>query len=175
MSRLASLTPTTAVGASKDLLAELVNRHGEVGDMVAAMAHSPAVLGGYLQLSRAMKRAKLSRKITERISIAVQVQQGCAVCLEAHVAAAHANVVEADEIERARAGTSADPAIAAMIDLGLRVYREPASISDEHITGLRAHGYGDREIADVVGIVALNVLTGAFNLVAGVKPNEPDR
>ncbi len=41
MSRLASLTPTTAVGASKDLLAELVNRHGQVGDMVAAMAHSP--------------------------------------------------------------------------------------------------------------------------------------
>ncbi len=101
MSRLASLTPTTAVGASKDLLAELVNRHGQVGDMVAAMAHSPAVLGGYLQLSQAMKRAKLSRKITERISIAVQVQQGCAVCLEAHVAAAHANGVEADEIERA--------------------------------------------------------------------------
>ena len=94
MSRLASLTPTTAVGASKDLLAELVKPStGQVGDMVAAMAHSPAVLGGYLQLSRAMKRAKLSRKITERISIAVQVQQGCAVCLEAHVAAAHANGV----------------------------------------------------------------------------------
>ncbi|MDV8006900.1 MULTISPECIES: carboxymuconolactone decarboxylase family protein [unclassified Rhodococcus (in: high G+C Gram-positive bacteria)] len=175
MSRLESLTPATAVGTSKDLLAELVNRHGQVGDMVAAMAHSPAVLGGYLQLSRAMKRAKLSRKITERISIAVQVQQGCAVCLEAHVVAAHAHGVEADEIERARAGTSADPAIAAMIDFGLRVYREPASISDEHIAGLRAHGYGDREIADVVGIVALNVLTGAFNLVAGVKPDEPDR
>ncbi|WP_287165233.1 hypothetical protein [Rhodococcus sp. (in: high G+C Gram-positive bacteria)] len=62
-----------------------------------------------------------------------------------------------------------------MIDLGLRVYREPASTSDEHIAGLRAYGYGDREIADVVGIVALNVLTGAFNLVAGVKPDEPDR
>ena len=123
MSRLASLTPATAVGASKDLLAELVNRHGQVGDMVAAMAHSPAVLGGYLQLSTGN---------------------------------------EASETQP-------------MIDLGLRVYREPASISDEHIAGLRAYGYGDREIADVVGIVALNVLTGAFNLVAGVKPDEPDR
>ncbi|MDI9903708.1 carboxymuconolactone decarboxylase family protein [Rhodococcus sp. IEGM 1409] len=175
MPRLASLTPATAVGASKDLLTELVDRHGQVGDMVGTMAHSPAVLGGYLQLSRAMKRAKLNRKISERISIAVQVQQGCAVCLEAHVAAAHANGVESDEIERAHAGTSADPAIAAMIDLGLRVYREPASISDEHIAGLRAYGYGDREIADVVGIVSLNVLTGAFNLLAGLNTHESGR
>lgn len=139
--------------------------------MVSAMAHSPAVLGGYLQLSRAMKRAKLDRKISERISIAVQTQQGCATCLEAHIAAAHANGVEIEEIDRARTGTSADPAIAAMIDLGLRVYREPTSITDEHIAGLRAHGYRDREIADVVGIVALNVLTGAFNILAGVKPD----
>jgi hypothetical protein len=31
-------------------------------------------------------------------------------------------------------------------------------------------GYSDREILDVVGLVALNVLTGSFNLVAGLEP-----
>ena len=56
------------------MLGELVARHGQVGDMVRIMAKFPAVLG--LQLSRAMKRAKLDRRISERISIAVQVQQG---------------------------------------------------------------------------------------------------
>ncbi|WP_254622869.1 carboxymuconolactone decarboxylase family protein [Rhodococcus sp. W8901] len=140
--------------------------------MVSTMAHSPAVLGGYLQLSRAMKRAKLSRRIGERISIAVQARQGCAACLEAHIAAAHAHGVETAEIDRAREGTSADLAIAAMIDLGLRVYREPTSITDEHVADLRGHGYSDREIADVVGIVALNLLTGAFNVLAGVKTTD---
>jgi AhpD family alkylhydroperoxidase len=85
MSRLTRLTPDIAVGASRDLLAELVSRHGQVGDMVSTTAHSPAVLGGYLQLSRAMKRAKLERKISERISIAVQAQQGCDLCLESHI------------------------------------------------------------------------------------------
>ncbi|WP_027941360.1 carboxymuconolactone decarboxylase family protein [Amycolatopsis taiwanensis] len=171
MPRLTRLTPDTAVGASRDLLGELVSRHGQVGDMVATMAHSPAVLGGYLQLSRAMKRAKLNRKISERLSIAVQVQQGCGLCLEAHIAAARGLGVDDDEIARAREGTSADPAIAAAIDLGLRVYREPTSITDQQIAALREHGYSDREIADVVGIVALNLLTGAFNLVAGLTPD----
>ncbi|WP_233197149.1 hypothetical protein [Cryobacterium sp. N21] len=46
MPRLPRLTPATAVGASRDLLGELVDRHGQVGAMVSTMAHSPAVLGG---------------------------------------------------------------------------------------------------------------------------------
>ncbi|MFD5315861.1 carboxymuconolactone decarboxylase family protein [Streptomyces sp. NPDC127098] len=172
MPRLTRLTPDTAVGASRDLLADLVARHGRIGDMVATMAHSPAVLGGYLQLSRAMKRARLSRGTSERISIAIQVKQGCGLCLDAHVSAARATGVDEEEIERARAGTSADPAIAAIIALALQVYRQPTSITDEQVIALREHGYRDREIADVVGIVALNLLTGAFNLVAGLTPRD---
>ncbi|WP_026820864.1 carboxymuconolactone decarboxylase family protein [Arthrobacter castelli] len=172
MPRFARLTPDTAVGASRDLLSELISRHGQVGDMVSTMAHSPALLGGYLQLSRAMKRAKLSRQLSERISIAVQTQQGCRLCLESHIDAARAVGVNDQEIERAGAGTSADPAIAAIIALAVQVYREPVAITDEQIAALRTHGYKDREIADVVGIVALNILTGAFNLVVGLKPEQ---
>ncbi|WP_405798092.1 carboxymuconolactone decarboxylase family protein [Streptomyces sp. NBC_01506] len=168
--RLTRLTPDTAVGASRDLLAELVSRHGQVGDMVSTMAHSPAVLSGYLQLSRAMGRAKLHRATSERISIAVQVLQGCGLCLDAHVSAARALGVDEEEIERARAGTSADPAVAAIIALALQIYREPTSITDEQVTALREHGYSDRAIADVVGVVALNILTGSFNLLAGLTP-----
>ncbi|GGZ48693.1 hypothetical protein GCM10010387_48810 [Streptomyces inusitatus] len=170
MPRLNRLTPDTAVGASRDLLAELVSRHGQVGDMVSTMAHSPAVLGGYLQLSRAMGRARLDRRISERISIAIQVRQGCGLCLDAHVSAARALGVDEEEIERARAGTSADPAIAAIVTLALQIYREPTSITDEQIAALREYGYSDRATADVVGVVALNILTGAFNLLAGLTP-----
>lgn len=170
MPRLTRLTPDTAVGASRDLLTDLASRHGQLGDMVSTMANSPAVLGGYLQLSRAMGRAKLDRRTSERISIAVQTAQGCGLCLDAHVGAARALGVDEAEIERARAGTSADPAVAAIIALALRVHREPTSITDGQIAALRAHGYTDRAIADVVGVVALNVLTGAFNLLAGLTP-----
>ena len=172
MPRLAPLTPVTAVGASRDLLTELVAQHGQVGDMVATMAHSPAVLSGYLQLSRAMKRSKLSRKASERISMAVQAKQGCGLCLQSHIDAARGLGIEDDEIEQAKRGTSGDPALAAIIDLGLRVYQAPTSVTDEHIENVRELGFSDREIADVVGIVALNLLTGAFNLVAGLTPND---
>ncbi len=174
MPRLSPLTPETAVGAARDLLGGLVDRHGQVGDMVSTMANSPAVLGGYLELSRSMRRAKLDRKISERISIAVQAQQRCRLCLQSHVAAARSLGVSEEEIELAHAGSSADASLAAIIALGLQIYREPASITDEQFDSLRAYGYSDREIADVVGVVALNILTGAFNLVAGLTPGTSD-
>ena len=47
----------------------------------------------------------------------------------------------------------------------------PAEISDADVERLRTHGYGDEQIAEVVGIVSLMLLTGAFNLVAGIEPS----
>lgn len=173
MTRLDPLTPNTAKGAARDLLAELVDRHGSVGPMVRTMAHSPAVLGGYLQLSRAMRRSKIPREISERISLAVQQHQGCDLCLASHTDAARSLGIDEAEIDKARQGCSADPRIAVMVTYGLKVHTAPDTITDEQISELRHHGYTDREIADVVGIVALNVLTGAFNLVAGLRAEKP--
>ena len=170
MRRLDPLTPATAKGAAQDLLTDLVARNGTVGAMVSTMAHSPAVLGGYLQLSRAIKRARLDRRISERISIAVQTLLGCQLCLESHTAAAERLGIQADEIDRARSGTSADATVAPMVEFGVLVYRSPSSVTDGHLDRLRTLGYSDREIADVVGLVSLNVLTGTFNLVAGLEP-----
>lgn len=152
------------------MLGDLVERHGQVGDMVSTMAHSPAVLGGYLQLSKAMRRAKLDRKTSELISIAVQSQQGCGLCLASHIADARSLGVSDDEIDLAQQGTARTAPIAAIVDLGLQIYRNPISISDSQFTQLRDFGYSEREIADVVGVVSLNILTGAFNLLAGLTP-----
>jgi AhpD family alkylhydroperoxidase len=163
-----SLTPETAAGRSKDILTELTQRHGEVGAMVSTMAHSPAVLEGYLGLSKAMRRSKLSRAVSERISLAIQQRQGCEMCLGFHTAAAEAAGLSEDEILAARLGTSADPAAAEAIRFGMQIYSAPWSISNDDVDQLIKLGYSEREIADIVGIVALNVLTGAFNLATGV-------
>ena len=45
-----------------------------------------------------------------------------------------------------------------MVAFGFRRYVEPTSITDEEIESLHSHGYRDREISDVVSIVAHNVI-----------------
>ena len=170
MPRFAAHTPETASGKAAELLGDLVGRNGAVGDMVRTMAGSPAVLAGYLDLSRAVKRTRLPRELTERISLAVQADLGCALCLAAHTEAAGAAGVNDDEVELAKAGTSSIPDVAALVAFGRQVHRDPKAITAVDLDELRNLGYRDRDLLDVVGLVALNVLTGTFNLVAGLEP-----
>lgn len=172
MRRLTPLEPADAPGRSKDLLNDIVARRGGAGDMVATMAHSPALLEGYLNLSRAMKRVKVPRALSEKISLAVQEWIGCRTCLQAHTEAGRAAGLSETDIVLARQGTSTDVREAALIAMAVRVLAEPSSISDEDVAELRAHGWSDRIIAEIVGVVTLNLLTGAFNLLVGLQPAE---
>ncbi|SEG39748.1 alkylhydroperoxidase AhpD family core domain-containing protein [Nonomuraea solani] len=170
MRRLTALDPDEAPGKSRELLTDLVERHGSVGEMVATMAHSPALLEGYLGLTRAMKRSKIPRPLSEKISLAAQEWIGCEMCRQAHAQAARKAGLSEQDIALARQGTATDAREAALIGAALRVLTEPASFSDEDVAELRAHGWSDRVLAEIVGLVALNLMTGAFNLLAGIEP-----
>jgi AhpD family alkylhydroperoxidase len=172
MPRLRALDPDQATSTAKTLLGGIVERHGDAGPMVRTMAHSPALLQGYLELSRAMKRTALPRPLSEKISLAVQEWLGCALCLQAHTAAARKAGVSDADIALARQGSATDAREATLITYAMRVLTEPSTITDDDIAELRRNGWSDRIIADVVGLVALNQLTGAFNLVAGLEPDE---
>lgn len=170
MRRLVPLEPADAPGGSRELLNDILDRRGSVGEMAATMAHSPALLEGYLNFSRAMKRVKLPRALSEKLSLAVQERIGCGTCLQAHVEAGRAAGLSEADIALARQGTSTDAREAALIAMAVRVLAEPPSITDADVADLRAHGWSDRIIAEIVGVVALNLLTGAFNLLAGLQP-----
>lgn len=170
MPRIRPLEPADAPDGAREILDDLIGRHGDAGAMVRTMAHSPALLRGYLDLSRAMKRAKLSRAVSEKVSLAVQGWIGCELCLEAHTAAGRAAGLTETDISLARQGTATDPAEAALLAYALRVLVEPSTLSDDDHADLRDRGWSQRTIADIVGLVALNQLTGSFNLVAGLRP-----
>ena len=171
--RFPAHTPETASGRAAELLAELWNRHeGALGSMVRTMAGSPALLSGYLDLSRAMKRSKLSRTDAERVSIAVQALLGCRTCLDAHIAAGRDAGLDDTDVQLAQLGTAIATKSAELIDYALAVHENPASIDSDTLTSLRSHGYSDRELLDVIGLVTLNHLTGAVNLVAGLHTEE---
>ncbi|MEU3269934.1 carboxymuconolactone decarboxylase family protein [Saccharomonospora sp. NPDC006951] len=170
MPRIEAVDQDTAPERSRAILAELTQRSGQVGPMVATMAHSPALLKGYLELTRAMKRATLPRALSEKISLALQQWIGCELCLEAHTRAARKAGVTETDIALAKQGVAADERETALVTFAVRVLADPAGLTDTDITDLREHGWTERVIADVVGLVALNQLTGSFNLVAGLHP-----
>ena len=175
MPRIEPIDLDSAPAKARELLDEYASRAGEPGPMVRTMANAPAVLRGYLDLNRAMKRSHLDRRITERIALAAQEWIGCQYCIAAHTAAAQKLGLGDRDIALARQGTATDPAIASIVAFGQQVIAAPAEIIDADIDRLRAHGYSDEQLAEVVGIVSLMLLTGAFNLVAGIEPKASAR
>ena len=169
MPRFDLIDAEQAEGPVAELLAEFAARGGAPGPMTRAMANSPALLRGYIDLNRAIKRSHIDRRITERISLAVHEWLSCEYCIAAHTEAAEKLGLSERDIRLARQGTATEPAAAAIIAFALQVLTSPADITDADVDGLRDHGYSDEQIAEVVGLVALQLLTGAFNLVAGVE------
>jgi AhpD family alkylhydroperoxidase len=168
VARIEPIPIDEAQGTARELLDEVVARGGEPGPMVRAMANAPALLRCYLDLTRAMKRGRIERRIAERINLAVHERLGCDYCLVAHTRAARRLGVPEEEIQLAREGTSRDPAIAAIVAFARQILAAPAEIGDEDLERLHAHGYSDEQIAEVPGLVSLQLLTGAFNLIADI-------
>ena len=171
--RIEPLEMEATTGRARELLDELAARGTQPGPMVRAMAHAPALLRGYVDLSRAMKRTHLDRRITERIALAVHEWIGCGYCLAAHRAAALELGLSETDIELARQGTASDARVAAILAFGQALIAAPAEIDDARIEELRAHGYSDEQLAEVVGLVALQQLTGSFNLLVGLEADAP--
>jgi AhpD family alkylhydroperoxidase len=171
MARIEPIPMEQAEGRARELLDELVARGGDPGPMVRSMANAPALLRGYLDLSRAMKRSHIDRRVIERINLTVHEWLGCDYCLVAHTRAARHLRVPESEIRLARQGTSGDPAVAVIVAFAQEVLAAPGEVSDEDLERLHAHGYRDEQIAEVVGLVSLQLLTGAFNLIAGIHPS----
>jgi len=67
-----------------------------------------------------------------------------------------------------------EPRTRAMLDYAVKITRQSVECTEDDIAALRAHGYSDEQIAEVVGLVSLQLLTGAFNLVAGIEPGPED-
>jgi uncharacterized peroxidase-related enzyme len=174
MSALPQVEPTEAVGETATLLAEVRKSLGSVPNMAKAMANSPALLKGYMGLHSALAGGALPAAVRERLALATAEYNRCAYCLSAHTLLAR-NVakLDRDEIERARQAESADPHAAALLALSDAIASGRGTIDETAIKAARAAGVTDAEIAEVIGNLALNILTNYFNIVADVDNEFP--
>jgi len=172
--KLAPIDPATATGDAKELLDQVQRALGVTPNMTKVMANSPALLRGYLALSGALATGALAAPVREQLAIATAEFDGCAYCLSAHTYIGRAiGKLPDSELEAARTATSADPRTAALLALSDEILRNRGSISHDAIPKARAAGVTDAEIGEIVGHIALNVLTNYFNVMAGVEIDWP--
>src|SRR5262249_22502815 len=103
---------------------------GLVPNMTRAMANSPAVLDGYLQLSGALGKGTLSAKLREQLSLAIAQVNGCDYCLAAHSAVGKTVGLTAEQVQDSRRGTAVDAKAEALIRFALDVLETRGKVSD---------------------------------------------
>lgn len=173
MTRLTPVDPAAATGRAKALLDSVKARLGMTPNMMATMARSPAVLDAYLGFATVLAGGQLDGRMRERLALAVGEANGCNYCLSAHSLLGKGAGLSAAEIAAAREGGSADPRIAEGLRFAQAVVAERGNVTDADLARVRAVGYTDGEIGEIVANVALNIFTNYFNRVAATAIDFP--
>lgn len=174
MSNLPVIEPADATDRAADLLGAAHKQLGALPNMLKVMANSPALLDTYLTMSATLATGVLPAAVRERLAITIAQYDGCSYCLSAHTyLGGHLAKIDADELERARFAKSEDPHTAALLALADAVVRTKGHVEAETLSAARINGVTNAEIAEVVGQVALNVLTNYFNVLADVEIDWP--
>lgn len=166
MARITQINPATATGKAKELLDGVQTKLGLVPNMTRAMANAPAALDGYLALSGALAKGRLSARSREQIALAVGQANNCEYCLAAHSTIGKMVGLSTDEILDSRRGTSVDPKADAMIRFARTLVKQRGVVGEVDLVNVRSAGLDDGAIAEVVANVALNIFTNYFNHIA---------
>lgn len=174
MNRITLPTPEQTPAATLPLLDAVKKQLGVVPNLMKLVGNSPAALEGYLSLNGALNKGALDAKTRERIALAIAEFNGCSYCLSAHTYLGK-NVAKLDdaEISANRNGNSSDPKAAAAVHFAIRVALERGHIEDADLNAVKAAGYTQAEIVEIVLHVALNTLTNYINEVAQTEIDFP--
>jgi uncharacterized peroxidase-related enzyme len=167
MPRISIPTVDQSAEATKPMLAAVHKQLGVVPNLMKLVGHSPAALEGYLALSGALAKGKLSVQLRERIALTIAEYNGCDYCLSAHSFLGR-NVAKLSdtELQAARDARSEDTHTQAALQFALRVAQAHGRVSDADLATLRLAGFDEASVVEIVVNVALNVLTNYINNVA---------
>ncbi len=151
---------------AQPLLEAVVQQLGSAPNLFRLVATSPASLEGLLGLNGALGSGSLDARTRERVALAVAEINGCDYCLAAH-SYLGANIADLSPAEMTanRQGGSEDAKAAAAVAFAAAVTRQRGKVSEQEFAKVRAAGYSDAEIVEIVTHVALNTLTNYINEV----------
>jgi uncharacterized peroxidase-related enzyme len=174
MARLKALNPDEATGKTKELFNAIQSKLGVVPNMMRTMGNSPALLEGYLNLSGTLAHGALGAKNGELLALAISEKNNCDYCLSAHSYIGEKLVhIDASTLQNARSGKSADAKTEAALKFADILVAKKGLVNDVDVDTVKAAGFTDGEIGEIVGHVALNILTNYFNNTADTENDFP--
>ena len=166
MSRLSIPALDAVPDASKPILDAVHKRLGVVPNMYRLIAQSPATLQGFVSNNAALAKT-LDVKTRERIALAVAQVDGCDYCLSAHTyLGLNLAKISPEEIALNRTGASGEATANAAVSFAAKVVRERGHVTAADVQAVRAAGFSDGQIVEILAVTAENIFTNLLNVVA---------
>ncbi len=166
MSRIAIPSIEAAPVPSRAMLDAVGSQLGVVPNLYRLVSISPAALTAMTALSGALTKA-LDVKTRERIALAVAQVNGCDYCLSAHTyLGLNLARLDEDEIALNRGGSSSDRRADAAVGFAAKVAKTRGRVDDGDLEAVRAAGFSEAQVIEIVALVAENFLTNLINNVA---------
>lgn len=173
MSRISLIDSSNTTADRQALLTQIHGAFGATPNMFKAVANSPAALKSMWGAFGALGGGVIAPKLGEQIAVAVADRNACEYCLAAHTALGRKAGASAEEMSAAQAGTAADPKTAAALRFALQLVEARGQVSEADVQAIRAAGFNDEEIVEILAHVALNLFTNYVNVAFAVPVDFP--
>lgn len=173
MARIQSLEPAQADPKARELLEAAKKKMGRIPNILGGLANSPTALEAYMTLSGVLGTGTLSARLREQIALVTAGANGCGYCASAHTAIGGSLKIDGAELSRNLNGESSDPGTAAVLSFARSVLSSRGHVSDDEFQAIRAAGFTDGQLAEIVANISLSVLTNFFNGVADTEVDFP--
>jgi len=165
VSRIDIPEPKDAPAESQRILGAVAGSLGQVPSVIRILSLSPNALEGFASLQGALAKT-LSARTRHHISLAVSEVNGCGYCLSAHshFGSTHGKL-SPDDIRRARSGSSDDPKEDAAVRFAKAVVATRGKVEAKALADVRAAGFSDANIVEIIALSAQFSLTNLINNV----------
>ena len=158
---------------SRELMSQIHKAFGASPNMFKAVANSPAALKSMWAAFGALGSGVIPAVLGEKIAVAIANRNRCEYCLAAHTVLGKGAGATAEDMAEAQAGRSQDPQTAAAITFALKVVSDRAQVGEADIATLRAAGFDDEHIVEILAHIALNLFTNYVNVAFDIPVDFP--
>lgn len=173
MSRLEPVLDTLATPEEAEALEAIRSAWGAVPELGRVIARSNPLTRALLAFDRELGRGRFNGAFAEQIDIAVANENRCPYCLAAHTAAGRALGLDDRALADARAGRAADPREAAALTFAQAVARDRGRVQSAELAAVRAAGWTDGDLVELVGHVIASTLTNYLHHLSDVPVDFP--
>jgi uncharacterized peroxidase-related enzyme len=167
MSRLTTINPADATGATAELFANITKAVGKVPNAYATIGtHSPEGLGAMLAVDAVIGKGTLSKSEVETIKLSVSAVAGCDYCVAAHSLMGKLAGLSQDALKQTRAGNATgDAKRDALIHFVRTLIGTHGTLPSDDLHAIRVAGYTERQVVEIALVIASITFTNLVNRI----------